>query len=65
MIHHILCTAFVASKQAKQLQPLYLFAAAHCDVKSREQHMLTLDGGGRGLPPLALSMVQLENGLPV
>ncbi len=51
--------------QAKQLQPLSLFAAAHCNVKTSEQHKLTLDGGGRGLPPLALSMVQLEDGLPV
>lgn len=44
---------------------LSLFAAAHCVVKTREQHALTLDGVGGGLPPLALSMVQLEDGLPV
>jgi len=65
LVCHILCRAFVASMQAKQLQPQSLFDAAHCDDKTREQHALTLDGGSRGLPPLALSMVQLEDGLPV
>ncbi len=62
---HALTLDGVASMQAKQLQRQFLLAAAHCDVKTREQHALTLDGGSRCLPPLALSMVQLEDGLPV
>ena len=44
VVCHTLCRACVASMQAKQLQPECLHAAARCDVKLREQHMLTLDG---------------------
>jgi hypothetical protein len=36
-----------------------------CYQNQGAQHELTLEGGGRGLPPLALSVVQLEDGLPV
>ena len=44
VVCHTLCRACVASMQAKQLQPECLHAAARCDVKLREQHMLILDG---------------------
>lgn len=65
VVGQILGRAFVASMQAKQLHALSLFPSALHAIKTREQHAFTLDGGGRGLPPLALSMVQLEDGLPV